>query len=78
MRNAFSAERIIACLIGRSKAAVIVGDLLESFGEQETFAFWLSVTRIVLSLSWRHVVGFMAALLSGYFCKGSHGTRTTQ
>jgi hypothetical protein len=67
MRNAFSAERIIACLIGRSKAAVIVGDLLESFGEQETFAFWLSVTRIVLSLSWRHVVAFMAALLSGYF-----------
>jgi hypothetical protein len=67
MRNAVSAERIIACLIGRAKAAVVVGDLLESLGEQETFAFWLSVTRIVLSLSWRPIVAFTAAVLSGYF-----------
>jgi hypothetical protein len=67
MRNALLAERIIACLLGRTKAAVIVGDLLESLGEQATFAFWLSITRIVLSLSWRPVVAFTAALLSGYF-----------
>jgi hypothetical protein len=67
MRSVFSAERIIACFMGRSKAAVIVGDLLESLGEQEIFAFWLFVTRIVLALSWRHLVAFMAALLSGYF-----------
>jgi hypothetical protein len=67
MRNAFWAEWIIACLIGRSEAGVIVGDLLESVGEQETFAFWLSVARIALSVSWRPAGGLMAALLSGYF-----------
>jgi hypothetical protein len=67
MRNAFWAEWIIACLIGRSEAGVVVGDLLESVGEQETLAFWLSVARIALSLSWRPVGGLMAALLSGYF-----------
>jgi hypothetical protein len=67
MRNAVSAERMIGCLIGRARAAVVVGDLLESLGEQEAFAFWLSVTRIVLSLSWRAIVAFTAAVLSGYF-----------
>jgi hypothetical protein len=67
MRNALGAEWIIARLTDRNRAAAIIGDLLESVGEEKTFAFWLSVTGIVLSLSWRPITGFVAAFFCGYF-----------
>jgi hypothetical protein len=67
MRNALVAEWIITRLTDRNRAAAIIGDLLESVGEEKTFAFWLSVTGIVLSLSWRPIAGFAAAFFCNYF-----------
>lgn len=67
MRNALVAEWIIARLTDRNRAVAIIGDLLESVGEEKTFAFWLSVTGIVLSLSWRPIAGFVAAFFCNYF-----------
>jgi prepilin signal peptidase PulO-like enzyme (type II secretory pathway) len=62
MRNAYWAEWIIARLTDRSRAASIIGDLLEAAGEERTVWFWWSVTGVVLSLVWRSLVGFAAAL----------------
>jgi hypothetical protein len=63
MPNAFWAEWIIARLTDRSRAASIIGDLLEAAGGDKTLWFWWSVTGVVLSLVWRSLVAFGAAFL---------------
>lgn len=64
MPNAAWAEWIIARLTDRTRAATIVGDLLESGGEERPVWFWWSATGVVLSLVWRSLAGLAAA----YFC----------
>jgi hypothetical protein len=63
MPNAAWAEWIIARLSDRDRAASIIGDLLESRGEENPAWFWWSVAGVVLSLVWRSLVGFVVAYL---------------
>jgi hypothetical protein len=67
MRSTLMAEWIITRLTDRNRAAAIIGDRLESVGEEKTLAFWLSITGIVLSLSWRPIAGSAAAFFCNYF-----------
>lgn len=66
MRNAILAEWLISRFTERSRAASIVGDLLEMTAKQDSHAFWLSVAGVVLSLTWRQLTAFAAALLCLY------------
>jgi hypothetical protein len=63
MRNTFWAEWIVARLTDRSRAASIIGDLLEAAGEDKTLWFWWSVTGVVLSFVWPSLVAFVAAFV---------------
>jgi hypothetical protein len=63
MPNVFWAEWLIARFTDPSRAASIVGDLLEAATEQGTLWFWLSAVEIVLSLTWRRLVAFVVAFL---------------
>src|SRR5437879_13524943 len=67
MPNAFWPEWIIARFTDRSRAAAIVGDLFEGAAEQGTLWFWLSVTGILLSLSWRSLIGSVTGFFVLYF-----------
>lgn len=63
MPNTTWAEWVIARLSDRDRAAAIIGDLLESGGEQNPVWFWWSVAGVVLSHIWRSLVGFAVAFL---------------
>jgi hypothetical protein len=65
MRSAFCVEWIIARLAGRTRAAAIVGDLLEARAERGTRWFRLSVAGIIFSLVWRRPLAFVAAFFLG-------------
>jgi len=67
MRNALWAEWIIARFADRNRAAAIVGDLLETATQRGTLWFCLSVAEVVLSLTWRRTVAFVAAFYVGLF-----------
>jgi hypothetical protein len=69
MPNATLAEWLIARFVERSRASSIVGDLLEVTAERGSFSFWLSVGGVVLSLTWRHLTAFGAALLCLYLIR---------
>jgi hypothetical protein len=71
MLNISWAEWIIARFTDRTRAASIVGDLLEGATEQETSRFWWSVAGIVLSLTWRRPIAFVAALFMGLYSLGA-------
>lgn len=64
--NAAVAEWLIARFTDRSRAASIVGDLLEVTAKQGSLAFWFSIAGVVLAITWRHLTGFAAALLFLY------------
>jgi hypothetical protein len=64
--NAGVAEWLIARFTERSRAASIVGDLLEVTAKQGSHAFWLSIAGVVLALTWRQLTAFAAALLCLY------------
>lgn len=66
MPNAAAAEWLIARFTDRSRASAIVGDLLEVTPPNSTPQFWLSVAGVVLSLTWRRLAGFAAALSCMY------------
>jgi hypothetical protein len=61
MRSASLAEWILARFTTRERAASIVGDLLEAAPQKGKLWFWLSVTRIFLSLTWRRPLAYIAA-----------------
>ncbi|MFZ0820215.1 MAG: hypothetical protein WAM91_09105 [Candidatus Acidiferrales bacterium] len=65
MRSAIFAEWIIARLTTRTGAASIIGDLLESVPQKGMVWFWVSVARVVLSLTWRRPLAFIGALCFG-------------
>lgn len=64
--NAAVAEWLIARFTERSRAASIVGDLLEATAKQGSLAFWFSIAGVVLAITWRHLTAFAAALLCLY------------
>jgi hypothetical protein len=65
MPSALFAEWIIARLSDRSRAASMVGDLVETTAQKGPFWFWFSVARIVFSLTWRRAVAYGAAAFVG-------------
>jgi len=67
MRNAVWAERLITPFVGQSRAASIVGDLLETEAQKGAFGFWSSVGRILLALLWRPTIAFVATFFVGLF-----------
>jgi hypothetical protein len=73
MRSEFVAEWILARLTTRSRAASIVGDLLENRSEKGTLWFWRSFAGIVLAVAWRRPLAFAAA-----FFLGLHGLGALQ
>jgi hypothetical protein len=58
---------MIALFTDRSRAVSIVGDLLETEADQQPLRFWLSVGRILFSLTWRRVVAYTAAYCVALF-----------
>lgn len=65
MRSTAWAEWIIARFAGRTVAASIVGDLLETAVQRGSWWFWSSIARITLSYIWRPTIAFVAALYIG-------------
>jgi len=74
MANASFAEWLLARLTDRSRAASVVGDLLEVAPERGSW-FWLSVAGIVLSLTWRRLVAIVAAYLCIFLLSTLYATR---
>ncbi len=66
MRSASVAEWIIGRSTNKSHAASIIGDLVELKSKKGNLWFWLSLVRVVLSLTWRRPIAFVAAIL-GFF-----------
>ena len=62
MRSESFAERIIANFTTQARAASIIGDLLEAVPQKGKLWFWLSVTRVVFSLTWRRPVAYAVAI----------------
>jgi hypothetical protein len=67
MGRAQWAEWILARCTDRSRAASIVGDLLEMTAERGSVAFWFSVARITISFVWLRTLAFVAAFYVGLF-----------
>ena len=60
MFNAAVGEWVLSRATSRQRAAAIVGDLLER--DKGGWWFWSALARIVVALTWRRPVGFLAAL----------------
>jgi hypothetical protein len=71
MRSEFVAEWILARLTTRSRAASVVGDLLENRSEKGTLWFWRSFAGIVLAVAWRRPLAFVAAFYLGLHSIGA-------
>jgi hypothetical protein len=73
MHSAAITEWIVARFTSKTRAASIVGDLLELEPQNGRWWFWLSLAGVLLSLAWRRLVALLAALcayataLSGTF-----------
>jgi len=62
MRSESFAEWIIARFTTRSRAASIIGDLLEAVPQKGKLWFWLSAARVLFSLTWWHPPAYAAAV----------------
>lgn len=71
MRSEFVAEWILARLTAPSRAASIVGDLLENRSEKGTLWFWRSFAGIVLAVAWRRPLAFASAFYLGLYSLGA-------
>ena len=60
MAKSLNAERVLALIVGRSRASEIVGDLLEqySFG---SYLFWRVLAGVIFSSLWRWGLGIALA-----------------
>jgi hypothetical protein len=67
MRSASIAEWILARFTSRTRAASIVGDLLEASDRKGIAWFWLSAVPVLLSLALRACLAFSAAFCFGLF-----------
>jgi hypothetical protein len=70
MRDGAWAEWLIARFNSRTRAASIVGDLLETATLRGTLWFWQSVAGVVFSLIWRRTLAFLAAFYLGLHALG--------
>jgi hypothetical protein len=61
MRSASLAEWILRCCTSRSRAASIVGDLVELRPQKGLFWFWISLAGAVMRLLWRPALALVAA-----------------
>jgi hypothetical protein len=62
MHRVSIAEWVVARFTGKKRAASIVGDLLELEPQKGPLWFWLSLTKVVVSLAWRGALAFVAAV----------------
>jgi hypothetical protein len=62
VRNASVAEWIVRRFTSKERAASIVGDFIEQESQKGAMWFWLSITGVLLSLSWRRVIALFAVL----------------
>lgn len=61
MPSASIAEWIVGRFTSKKRATSVVGDLVELQPQKGLLWFWASLARIVVSLSWRRILGFVAA-----------------
>lgn len=67
MDKATAAEWMLARVVEQGRASEIVGDLLETRPEQGSLRFWFSVLGLLISFTWRPVVGLVLAYLAALF-----------
>jgi hypothetical protein len=67
MDRATAAEWMLARVVEQSRASEIMGDLLETRPEQGSLRFWLSVLGLLISFTWRPVVGLVLAYFAALF-----------
>jgi hypothetical protein len=67
MGSASFVEWIIARFTTQDRAASIIGDLLEAAPQKGKLWFWLSVTRVLFSLTWRRSLAYAAATALVFF-----------
>jgi hypothetical protein len=70
MREASFAEWIFRRATSRERASSIVGDLIELGDQKGRFWFWFSTARVLLSLTWRRPLAFVAAFYVGNWLYG--------
>ncbi len=70
MRSASIAEWVLARFMSKSRAASIVGDLLELEPQKGRLWFWLALCRVVFALNWRRPPAFITAFYSGMWAVG--------
>jgi hypothetical protein len=63
MHKARLAQWLLARVSTKQRASEIIGDILEQHNRSAT-AFWFTVMRIVVALSWRWMLGLVAAFFS--------------
>lgn len=61
MRSASFAEWILARFTTRERAASMIGDLLEAVPQKGKLWFWLSVARVLISLTWRRPLAYVVS-----------------
>lgn len=65
MDKANAAEWILRRVVDSSRAAELVGDLLESHPADGRLRFWLSIARLVVVFCWPTLIGFVLAVVGG-------------
>ncbi len=71
MRSASIAEWMLTRFMSRGQASSTIGDLLEALPGKGIAWFWASVAGIILSLTWRRSLAFVAAFNFGLYGLGS-------
>lgn len=66
MRSASIAEWVVGRFTSKKRATSVVGDLVELEPQKGLLWFWASMAGVVLSLSWRSILGLVAA----YYVRG--------
>jgi hypothetical protein len=71
MRSASLAEWIIGHYTSKSRAASIVGDLVEALPEKGILWFWLATAGVLVRMVWRRPLAFLAAFYIGNYAFGA-------
>jgi hypothetical protein len=71
MRSASIAEWMLTRFMSRGQASSTIGDLLEALPHKGVAWFWASVGGIILSLTWRRSLAFVAAFCFGFYALGA-------
>lgn len=70
MHSSSIAEWIVARFTDKQRAVSMVGDLVELEPQKGSVWFWLSLIRVVISLSWRRSLAFIVAPYAGLWMLG--------